>query len=75
MEVGEIANNLKYVNFNGVTLHVEERINLQLALQKLNSDFKFDELLFWGKIQGKRALLLSKWRLTTAGTVKDYYVA
>ena len=32
MEVDQIANHLKYVNAKGVTLNIEERLNLDLAL-------------------------------------------
>lgn len=53
MEVENIASHLKYVNSSGVTLNIEERMNLDIALQKLNNDFSFDEVLFWGKIIGK----------------------
>jgi hypothetical protein len=41
------------VNANGATLSTEERLNLDLALQKLQLDFAFEELLFWGKLNGK----------------------
>ncbi len=53
MEVENFNSHLKYVNTNGVTLNIEERMNLDLALQKLQNDFSFDETLFWGKIIGK----------------------
>ena len=53
MEYSNISNHLKYINANGVTLSIEERLNLDLALQKLQLDFNFEELLFWGKINGK----------------------
>lgn len=56
MEVENIANHLKYVNANGVTLSIEERMNLDLGLQKLQLDFNFEELLFWGKINGNLQL-------------------
>lgn len=53
MEVEQISNHLKYLNCNGVTLNIEERLNLELATKKLSSDYEFEELLFWGKIIGK----------------------
>lgn len=53
MEIEEIPNHLKYLNYNGVTLNVEERMNLTLSLKKLQVDYDFEELLFWGKINGK----------------------
>jgi radial spoke head protein 9 len=52
MEVDQIANHLKYINCNGVTLNIEERMNLNLSLHKLHNDYIFEELLFWGKING-----------------------
>ena len=53
MEYTAIRDQLKYINANGVTLNIEERMNLDLALQKLQIDFGFEELLFWGKVNGK----------------------
>lgn len=52
MEIENIESHLKYVNTNGVTLSIEEKLNLDLALQKLQLDFNFEELLFWGKVNG-----------------------
>lgn len=52
MEASNIDSHLKYVNNNGVTLSIEERLNLDLALQKLQLDFNFEELLLWGKVNG-----------------------
>ena len=60
MEIENLDSQLKYINANGVTLSVDERLNLSLALQKLQLDFNFEELLFWGKV---------------SGVVNDYYVA
>ena len=64
MEVESIAQHLKYVNASGVTLNIEERMNLDIALQKLKNDFAFDEVLFWGKIIGKfpETVLSALWR-------------
>jgi hypothetical protein len=53
MDIEEFETLLKYVNINGVTLNIEERMNLQLAFQTLKNDITADELLFWGKINGK----------------------
>lgn len=54
MEIENFESHLKYVNCNGVTLNIEERLNLDLSLQKLQLDFNFEELLFWGKVNGKQ---------------------
>lgn len=53
MEVENLESELKYINANGVTLSIDERLNLELALSKLQLDFGFEQLLFWGKINGK----------------------
>ncbi len=58
MEVDQIANHLKYINCNGVTLNIEERMNLNLSLNKLHNDYTFEELLFWGKINGTLSYML-----------------
>lgn len=41
MEVENLESHLKYVNANGVTLNIDERLNLDLSLQKLHLDFNF----------------------------------
>lgn len=73
MEVEQIGNHLKYINANGVTLNIDERLNLELALKTLQNDFNFEELLFWGKVNGKFNVfyVLS----FDTGFVKDYYIA
>ena len=53
MEYTAISDQLKYINANGITLNLDERMNLNLSLQKLQLDFGFEELLFWGKVNGK----------------------
>lgn len=53
MEYTAIRDQMKYINANGITLNLDERMNLDLALQKLQLDLGFEELLFWGKINGK----------------------
>lgn len=52
MEYTAIRDQLKYINANGITLNLDERMNLDLALQKLQLDLGFEELLFWGKVNG-----------------------
>jgi hypothetical protein len=56
MEYTAISDQLKYINANGITLNLDERMNLNLSLQKLQLDFGFEELLFWGKVNGKHRL-------------------
>jgi radial spoke head protein 9 len=45
---------------NGVSLNLEELLKLDIALDRLHSEIKSDEMWFWGKI---------------IGVEKDYYVA
>ena len=59
MEYTSIRDHLKYINANGLTLSIDERLNLDLALQKLQLDFGFEELLLWGKVTGKPHLYSS----------------
>jgi len=44
---------LKYLATNGVTLNSEEKMNIGLALSELQCQLNFEELLLWGKIEGK----------------------
>jgi radial spoke head protein 9 len=60
MDAESIDTCLKYINLNGVTLNIDERLNIKLALQQLQSDLKLDSIYLWGKI---------------IGTVKDYFIA
>ena len=53
MEVSKFSLHMKYLSTNGVTLHTEEMMNMFLALRTLQFEMKFEELLFWGKIEGK----------------------
>lgn len=60
MEVENFDYTLKYINLNGVTLNVDEKLQLKLSLGQLQSELALDNISFWGKI---------------IGTVKDYYIA
>lgn len=60
MDIYRLTTDLKFVNQLGATLHVEERMKLEIALLRLNETEKFEQILFWGKIEG---------------TEKDYYIA
>jgi hypothetical protein len=55
METSRIQNELKYIEANGVTLSVEEKIQLDLAFDTLGSNLPSHagKLYFWGKIRGK----------------------
>jgi len=53
MEHTRVQQELKYLATNGVTINIEERMNIGLALQQLQCELNFEELLLWGKIDGK----------------------
>jgi hypothetical protein len=38
---------------NGVTLNIEEKMQVILALTQLQIEMNFEELYFWGKVEGK----------------------
>lgn len=52
VEACNLLDHLKYLSQNGITLNMEEKLQLDLALQKLDNDLDFEELAFWGKISG-----------------------
>ncbi|CAD8211734.1 unnamed protein product [Paramecium pentaurelia] len=53
-------NDLKFIQQIGQTLNLEERIKLKLAILKIQEHYTFDEVLFWGRVEGVE---------------KDYYIA
>lgn len=53
MEASKLGEQLPYVNKAGVTLNTEERMQLEYALSTLQSSLNFENLYFWGKIEGK----------------------
>mmetsp|Transcript_16183 Transcript_16183/g.18576 ORF Transcript_16183/g.18576 Transcript_16183/m.18576 type:complete len:304 (+) Transcript_16183:34-945(+) len=66
MDIYRLSTDIKFVNQIAQTLNIDERMKLQIALQKINDsesiipEDKLDQVLFWGRIEG---------------TVKDYYIA
>lgn len=42
MDVESFDYTLKYINLNGVTLNIDERLQLKLALSQLQSDLGLD---------------------------------
>jgi hypothetical protein len=57
MDILDLESSLKFVNYNGVGLNPDERFQLQNGIyQLLNSASKhdFEELLFWGRIDGAK---------------------
>ena len=53
MDYRNINNSIKYLAQNGITLNVDERMRVQLALGQLQCEIPFEELMLWGKIEGK----------------------
>ena len=55
MEVSQLSRDLKYVEANGVTLSIDERMRLDLATQVLVSELPdyASSIQLWGKIRGK----------------------
>ena len=53
MEANKVSEQLKYIAQSGVTLSVEERMQLECALSTLQSSMNFETLYLWGKINGK----------------------
>ncbi|KAM3137738.1 hypothetical protein pb186bvf_010158 [Paramecium bursaria] len=60
MEIYHIPEDIRFVNQIGQTLSQEEKLKLEISLVKLSQTVKFDQLLFWGRIEG---------------TVSNYYIA
>ena len=60
MDILDLQASLKHVAYHGVALNIDERVQLELGLEKLANQESCDELLFWGKV---------------IGTAKDYYLA
>ena len=56
MEIHRFSNDVKYLASNGIVLNIDERMNIGLALGQLASEVPFEELFFWGKIEGKSKL-------------------
>ena len=53
MEIDSFATDLKYLAQNGVTLNVEERLNVEFAFKTLAKEIPHERFQFWGKIEGK----------------------
>ena len=55
MDISKLASELKYVEINGVTLNIDERMRLDLGCMELANEIKVNKMYFWGKIRGKSA--------------------
>lgn len=52
MNIYNLKSELVFLNQLGVTINVEERLKLEIILFRLLEHNTFDQLLFWGKIEG-----------------------
>lgn len=53
MDHAQVNDHIKYLAPNGVTLNIQDRMNVNIALQQLQSELRFEKLFLWGKIEGK----------------------
>jgi hypothetical protein len=60
MDILDFSEEIKNFRHNGVTLNLDERMQLEMALNTLQCEKGCEELCFWGKITGLK---------------NDYYVA
>ena len=60
MDVLDFSEEIKNFRHNGVTLNLDERMQLDMALSTLQARIECEELQFWGKIEGIK---------------NDYYIA
>ena len=60
MQLSRLSTDLPLLWQSGVTLSLEEKMNIELCLLKIHEHEDFEEVLFWGKIRG---------------IMKDYYIA
>ena len=60
MEFAAVNDHLKHLAPNGVTLNIQDRLSLNIALQQLQTELGFETLFLWGKIEGKCSPLTLK---------------
>lgn len=65
MEVLDLDYELSHLRSRGVGLNLDEKMQLEQALHKLHGELEAEEVLFWGKIQGKYLILLTSNHLFT----------
>jgi hypothetical protein len=54
-----IGENLKYLTDHGVTLSMDERMQMQLAMTELCDKIEFEETTLWGKLTGRYSHILT----------------
>ena len=60
MDILDFSEEIKNFRHNGVTLNLDERMQIEMALNTLSAKIETEELVFWGKIEGIKS---------------DYYIA
>ena len=60
MDILDLSEEIKNFQHSGITLNLDERMQLEMALMTLNEKIECEELMFWGKINGMK---------------NDYYIA
>ena len=60
MDILDFSEEIKNFRHNGTTLNLDERMQIEMALNTLQARIETEELVFWGKIEGIK---------------NDYYIA
>lgn len=61
MDAFSLGNTVKYLSDAGsVTLNIDERLNVELALHELQAAYSFEHLFLWGKIQGRQSSIAQR---------------
>jgi len=53
MEVLDLDYEMTHLKSRGVGLNLDEKMQLEQALHKLHCELEAEEVMFWGKINGK----------------------
>ena len=54
MQADTLTDNLKYLADAGsVTINIDQRQKIELALDQVQLAYSFEHMFFWGKINGK----------------------
>ena len=52
MDILDFSEEIKNFRHNGTTLNLDERMQIEMALNTLQASRDVEELVFWGKIEG-----------------------
>lgn len=69
MDILDFSEEIKNFKHSGVTFNLDERMQLEIALGELQAANDFEELVFWGKING----LKTDYFISMAIKFKDMY--